>query len=72
MNAIMDERTKMKAIVDPEVCVGCGLCPEICPEVFQMPGELAVVKVDPVPKAAEAACRHAMNDCPVNAISIEE
>jgi ferredoxin len=62
----------MKAIVDPEVCVGCGLCAEICPEVFQMAGDLAEVKVEAVPKEAEAACRHAMNDCPVSAISVVE
>jgi ferredoxin len=62
----------MKAIVDPEVCVGCGLCPEDCPEVFLMDGDLAVVKADPVPKEAESACRRAMEECPVNAISIEE
>lgn len=26
----------MKAVVDKETCIGCGLCPSICPEVFSM------------------------------------
>ena len=26
----------MKAYVDKDTCIGCGLCPEICPEIFKM------------------------------------
>ena len=26
----------MKAFVDKETCIGCGLCPSICPDVFAM------------------------------------
>ncbi len=26
----------MIAKVDPDTCIGCGTCPAICPEVFQM------------------------------------
>lgn len=26
----------MKAYVDDETCIGCGTCPEVCPEVFHM------------------------------------
>lgn len=60
----------MKAIIDNDVCKGCGLCPEICPAVFQLEEEVAAVKADPVPKEAEAECRKASNECPVSAISI--
>ena len=34
----------MKAKVNPELCTGCGLCVETCPEVFEMDGDKAKVK----------------------------
>ena len=61
----------MKAIVDSIVCTGCGLCETTCPEVFEMDGDTAKVKVDKVPDGSEASCREAMDGCPVEAISIE-
>ncbi|MCX6353563.1 MAG: ferredoxin [Candidatus Aureabacteria bacterium] len=62
----------MRAIVDEETCIGCGLCPQICPEVFRTEGDKAVVYADPVPDGFEESCKDAANQCPVNAISVEE
>ncbi|MCA1810239.1 MAG: ferredoxin [Kiritimatiellia bacterium] len=62
----------MRAIIDPELCTGCGLCVDTCPEVFEMDSDLAKVKVDAVPPEAAETCRSAMQDCPVEAISIED
>ena len=63
----------MKAIVDQNACIGCGLCPETCPAVFAMNDDnVAEVTVDPVPTEAEDACRDAADACPVDAITIEE
>jgi ferredoxin len=60
----------MKAIVDKDLCLGCSLCPELCPEVFEMQADKAVVKVDEVPAGAEDTCRDAAQQCPVEAIKI--
>lgn len=63
----------MKAFVDQDVCIGCGLCAEICPEVFAMNDQMtADVIVETVPAEAEDAARDAADSCPVSAISIEE
>lgn len=62
----------MRAIVDSDMCTGCGLCPDMCPSVFELDGDVATVIADPVPSDAEDACRDAADSCPVEAITIEE
>lgn len=62
----------MKASVNRDTCIGCGLCAAACPEVFEMQGAVAAVIADPVPEEVEASCQEASNDCPVSAISIQE
>ncbi len=62
----------MKATVDAETCTGCTLCTQTCSEVFKMDGDVAVVFTDPVPPEAEETCRQAAEECPVEAIKIEE
>ncbi|MDP3732324.1 MAG: ferredoxin [Candidatus Omnitrophota bacterium] len=61
----------MKAKVDAELCIGCDLCVQTCPQVFRMEGDKAVAYVDVVPKDAEDACRQATDECPVTAKIIE-
>jgi len=62
----------MRAIVDKDTCTGCGLCTETCPEVFEMEGDVAEVKLDAIPPELEDAARQAAEECPVEAIAIEE
>ncbi|GAH99283.1 unnamed protein product, partial [marine sediment metagenome] len=34
----------MKAVVDKDLCTGCGLCEDTCPEVFEVKDGIAIVK----------------------------
>lgn len=61
----------MIASVDKDTCIACGLCPSICPEVFEMEDDgKAGVTVDTVPEGQEDSAKEAEDSCPVNAISV--
>jgi ferredoxin len=71
--------------VDSDLCIGCALCVEICPQVFEMKEnkawiitpkllelkeKLAVVKN---PRACDTCdCDLVIDSCPVAAISLEK
>ncbi|MDU2673876.1 MAG: ferredoxin [Clostridium sp.] len=62
----------MKANVDKETCIGCGMCPSICPEVFDMDDDgKAHTIVDEVPEGKEDETQDAADSCPVTAISVD-
>lgn len=62
----------MKVTVDDN-CTGCGLCAESCPDVFDLGDDgLATVKVDQVPEGDQDCVRDAAEQCPVEAIHVEE
>ncbi|PKK39466.1 Ferredoxin [Clostridiaceae bacterium JG1575] len=58
----------MKPVVDKELCVGCGLCASMAPDVFIMEddGKAGVV----VEATEDAATQEAADSCPVAAITI--
>jgi ferredoxin len=62
----------MKAEVDKDTCIGCGLCTTVCPEVFEMQDDgKAGTVVSEVPGTAEDSAEEARDQCPVSAISVE-
>jgi len=63
----------MKVLVDKGSCIGCGLCVDVCSQVFSMEQDgKAVAKDALVPPDIEASCRDAAQQCPVEAIKITE
>lgn len=60
----------MKAAVDPDLCTGCELCVDTCPEVFEMDDDVAKVIVPVVPEDAEDAATESAESCPAEAIII--
>lgn len=62
----------MKAHIDREGCISCGLCESTCPEVFRMAEDgLAEVYVDTIPKSVENTALEARDNCPTSVITVE-
>ncbi|MGB9677882.1 MAG: ferredoxin [Candidatus Ratteibacteria bacterium] len=61
----------MKVRIDEEICAGCGLCVDTCPDVFEMGESVAKVKVSNVSSQLEECVKEAAGNCPVEAIIIE-
>ena len=59
----------MNVVVDPLLCNACGICVELCPEVFEMGIEAVEVIEDPVPLDLMDLVHEAEESCPVEAIS---
>lgn len=63
----------MKVRVNAETCIGCRLCADTCPAVFEMTDDgIAEVTVETVPADAQECARAAAADCPSDAITIEQ
>ena len=62
----------MKAIIERSGCIGCGLCTEICPDVFRMADDGgAEVYTEPTNETIDTA-NEAAEGCPVEVITIEK
>ncbi len=57
-------------VVDQDACIGCGLCTEICPEVFQLVDDKSVV-IGP-DKCGSCDIEEAVDSCPAEAITLED
>lgn len=51
-------------------CIACGVCEQVCPEVFKV-NDIAVVLKDADLSANEEKIREAANSCPVTVIKVE-
>ena len=56
-------------VVNMDLCIGCGLCTELCPKVFELKDDKAWVKDA---KACDTCdCQQSVDSCPVQAITLE-
>lgn len=61
----------MKATIDRDGCIGCGVCADICSEVFRMADDgLAEVYGEVSGDNADKA-KEAEDSCPVSVITVE-
>lgn len=63
----------MRAVVSQDACIGCGLCPSIAPDVFELKDDgKAHVIAEPVPESSQDAAKEAEASCPVDAIAVQD
>ncbi len=63
----------MKVKVNKDVCIGCGACTAICPDVFEFSDEgYAKAISEKVEESKEDEVKDAANGCPTGAIEVTE
>ena len=63
----------MKPVIIEGLCIGDGVCEDLCPEVFQIGDDGLSHVIDDNPSPEHHCCvRDAEAACPTSAISIEE
>ncbi len=63
----------MKASVDQDGCISCGLCIDVCPEVFHYnENDVSEAIEGEIPENCRDRAIDARDGCPVSVIDIEE
>lgn len=63
----------MKASVDQDGCISCGLCIDLCPEVFSYnENDVSVAIEGDIPENCQDRAIESRDGCPVSVIDIEE
>jgi len=59
-----------KVWIDNDACIGCGVCSDLCPDIFETEDDVAVV-LDSNPEDIDCALE-AAESCPTEAIHVDE
>ncbi|MBR3523762.1 MAG: ferredoxin [Bacilli bacterium] len=62
----------MKFNVDKNVCIGCGACQAICPDVFEIEDDGLAAATNEATDANIEEAKDAAQGCPVGAITEEK
>lgn len=62
----------MKAFVDQDTCIGCGLCCGMCDAVFRMNDNGKAEAYQTAAEENQSDVQSAIDSCPVSAISWED
>lgn len=62
----------MKAIVDQELCVGCGMCCGLCPKVFALNADGKAEAIAETTSENYGDVMAAIDGCPMGAVREEE
>lgn len=59
----------MEVFVDPDLCISCGTCIDLCPEIYDWDedGKAKAIEEE-VPEELEDCAKEAVESCPVDAI----
>lgn len=62
----------MKIHIDEDKCTGHGVCEGLAPDVFEIRGDLAYLLVEDVPESMRSIMQDSCDQCPVEALTIED
>lgn len=62
----------MHVSVDQDLCIGCGICANICSGCFEMADDFKSHVIEGCSCEAEGCCQQAADACPVQAIEVTE
>lgn len=68
----IERKSMMKATVNQDTCIGCGMCIDICPEVFKYNEDgKSESTVDDIPENLQEKANESAEVCPVEAIAVK-